>query len=83
MVACVSAAGQFIPPMIIFKRMRMSDQLNEEALAGILATISKSVCSSVNGLLLSSNQQSKIRSSCCLIGTPHTAFGVHMRQRHR
>ncbi|XP_022816222.1 uncharacterized protein LOC111349354 [Spodoptera litura] len=42
MVACVSAAGQFIPPMIIFKRMRMSDQLKEGAPAGSLITVSES-----------------------------------------
>ncbi|XP_045451633.1 uncharacterized protein LOC123660620 [Melitaea cinxia] len=42
MVACVSAAGQFIPPMIIFKRMRMSDQLKEGAPAGSLVTVSES-----------------------------------------
>ncbi|KAJ2937617.1 hypothetical protein O0L34_g17873 [Tuta absoluta] len=42
MVACASVTGQFIPPMIIFKRMRMNEQLKEGAPAGSLVKVSES-----------------------------------------
>ncbi|XP_018573656.1 uncharacterized protein LOC108912761 [Anoplophora glabripennis] len=42
MVCCVSAAGQFIPPMLIFKRMIMSPELKVGAPPGSLVEISGS-----------------------------------------
>lgn len=42
MVGCASAAGQYIPPMIIFKRMRMNEQLKEGAPIGSIVTVSES-----------------------------------------
>ena len=35
-VCCMSAAGQYIPPMILFKRMRMKDELKDGAPPGSL-----------------------------------------------
>lgn len=42
MVCCISASGQFIPPMIIFKRMRMAPELRIGAPAGSLVEVSES-----------------------------------------
>lgn len=41
-VCCASAAGQFIPPMLIFKRVRQCPQLADGAPAGSLITVSES-----------------------------------------
>lgn len=41
-VACASASGNYVPPMLIFKRMRMSDELKVGAPPGSLVEISES-----------------------------------------
>ena len=41
-VYCVSATGRYIPPMLIFKRLRMADSLKEGAPAGTAFACTKS-----------------------------------------
>lgn len=41
-VCCASAAGQFIPPMLIFKRMRQNPELENDTPEGIVVNISES-----------------------------------------
>jgi len=41
-VCCVSAAGQYVPPMIIFKRLRMKEELKDGAPPGSLVVCNES-----------------------------------------
>ncbi|CAH2099325.1 unnamed protein product [Euphydryas editha] len=41
-VCCASVAGQFVPPMIIFKRIRQNPELANGAPIGIIVTVSES-----------------------------------------
>lgn len=41
-VGCTSASGKYVPPMLIFKRMRMNDELKVGAPPGSLVEVSES-----------------------------------------
>ncbi|KAG8225510.1 hypothetical protein J437_LFUL005936 [Ladona fulva] len=41
LVCCVSASGQYVPPMIIFKRQRMANELRDGAPPGSIVHVSE------------------------------------------